>query len=142
MARPSTRGCWPNICLTTSSSSIPTQATEPSSSTPASSSPLRPLPDLRVGGPDRQDRLRVIGGQRELQLLQRTPLPVAGRLAPGHPAQASKDVRRKRRRALVRDRRQQEVQQRLMAVCAHPQPPLPGKIRRSTHYPPTRGALR
>lgn len=38
-----------------------------------------------------------------------------------HPAHASEDVRGERRSALVRDRLQQEVHQRLVAVRARPQ---------------------
>ena len=78
------------------------------------------VPDVPVAGPDLHDRLRLIGGKGQLQQLLRTPLAIGDRLAPDHPPHAIQDMRRKRRGALVRDGLQQEVQQRLIAVCAHP----------------------
>src|SRR5215475_13936063 len=76
------------------------------------------VPDLRVRAPDLQDRLWLVGGKRELKQLLRPPLEIGDLRAPNHPPQASQDVHGKRRDALVRDRIQQEVQQRLAAVCA------------------------
>jgi hypothetical protein len=85
------------------------------------------LPDLRVPVPDPRDRLRLVGEKGELEHLLRTPLVVGDRLAPHHPSEASQDVRRKRRGALVGDRLQQEVQQRLAALGAHRYHPRPEK---------------